>query len=110
MMGRFGFGERWRWIKECISSCSFFALMNGSPSRFFKASRGLRQGDPLSPFLFTMVAKAISALLLKAKDIELIGDFEVERGSEATAHLQFVDDTILRLFQMGGDSSVKKKF
>ena len=69
--------------------------MNGSPSLLFKASRGLREGDPLSPFLFTMVAEAIIALLLKAKDIELIGDFEVGRGSEAITHLQFADDTIL---------------
>lgn len=61
--------------QESISSSSFPILVNGSPSRLFKASRGLRQGDPLSCFLFTMVAEAMSALLMKAKDIEIIWGF-----------------------------------
>ena len=48
MLRRFGFGGRWcAWIQECISSPSFSVLVNGSPSRLFRASRGLRQGDPI---------------------------------------------------------------
>ena len=50
VMRRMGFGEKWiGWIRQCISSTSFAVLVNGSPSEFFSASRGLRQGDPLSP-------------------------------------------------------------
>jgi hypothetical protein len=48
----FGFAEEWvNWVSECFSSASFAVLTNGSPSNFFRSSRGLRQGCPLSSFL-----------------------------------------------------------
>ena len=96
MLWRFGFGEKWcSWIRECISSTSFSVLVNGSPSRLFRASRGLRRGNPLSPFLCTIVAEALSALLSKAKDCCLIEGFEVGRGAKVITHLLFVDGTII---------------
>jgi hypothetical protein len=58
------FGERWcSWIKRCISSVRFLVLINGSPSGFFGSSRGVRQGDLLSPFLFVLVMKAFSRMI-----------------------------------------------
>ena len=96
MLFKFGFGGTWRgWIRECISTTSFSVLVNGSPSKLFKASRGIRQGDPLSPFLFTIVVEALSLLLVKAKDVGLIGGFEMGRSGEVITHLQFADDTVL---------------
>lgn len=96
MLGQLGFSSKWRaWIWEGISSTSFSTLINGSPCRLFKASSGLRQGDPLSPFLFTIVVKALSALFCMAKEIGLIEGCDVGGGEKALTHLQFMDDTIL---------------
>lgn len=60
MLRKFGFGDTWRgWMRECILTTSFFVLVNGSPSRLFKVSRGIWQGDSLSPLLFTIVVEAL---------------------------------------------------
>lgn len=73
----------------------FSVLVNGSPTRLFKASRVLRQCDPLSPFLFTIVTEALGALLSKAMDLGLIGGFKMGRDGVVVTHLQFANDTIL---------------
>ena len=83
VMDKMGFGVKWRhWIKGCISSASVSVLINGSPSCEFTMERGLRQGDPLSPFLFIIVAEALQVLMLEACNLGvfrgvLIGDDEV---------------------------------
>ena len=59
----------------CLSTTSFAILVNGSARDWVKASRGLRQGDPLSPFLFTLVVDVLSRLIFKAKDRGLTDDF-----------------------------------
>ena len=67
-----GFGEKWhRWIKWCLSTARFSVLVNRAPTGFFQSSRGLRQGDPLSPYLFVIVTKAFTYLLKRA--VSLLG-------------------------------------
>ena len=66
MLRRFGFSSRWiKWI-EGIKSMSISVLVNGSPTTEFLPQKGIRQGDPLAPFLFNVVVEALSGLLRKA--------------------------------------------
>ena len=70
-------------------------ILNGSPTKPFKMERGLRQGDPLSPFIFVLVAEVLNKLLIKAKDLELIEGIKIRRDNVELSHLQYADDTVL---------------
>jgi hypothetical protein len=99
LLARMGFGNRWcQWIKTCISTVQFSVLVNGSPEGFFGNSRGLRQGDPLSPLLFLLVMEVLSKMFKKSEEAGLICGFMagVLGGSEVRiSHLLFADDTIV---------------
>ena len=56
----------------CFTSLTSSILINGSTSKFFNASRGLRQGYPLSPLLFLIIAKGLSRAISEAKRIEAL--------------------------------------
>jgi hypothetical protein len=95
ILERMGFGPRWRgWIKACMSSVCFLVLVNGSPSRFFSSSRGLRQGDPFSPLLFLLVMEVLRRMLRRAKEGGFISCFTIG-NNVSIYHLLFVDDSIL---------------
>ena len=68
-MKEMGFGSKWcNWIQTYLNSSSVSVLVNGSLTKEFKMKRGVRQGDPLAPFLFLLVAEGLNALVLAAKD------------------------------------------
>jgi hypothetical protein len=76
----------------------FYVLINGSPAGFFNSSRRVRQGDPLSPFLFVIVMEAFSRMVKASIDHSLFSGFVVgSRGSEQVhiSHLLFVDGTLV---------------
>ncbi|XP_026397187.1 uncharacterized protein LOC113291921 [Papaver somniferum] len=95
---KMGFGWRWvKWMKNCYEDTRFSLIVNGAATNFFKGSRGLCQGDPLSQFLFLMVAEVFSALMKKAERNGLISGFKVKSNETPITHLQFADDTIVFL-------------
>ena len=68
MLERMGFPEKWsKWIQQCLETASVSVLVNGSPTEEFQMQRGLRQGDPLAPCLFLVVAEGLSALMRRAE-------------------------------------------
>ena len=96
LLHRCGFSERWRrWIFFCLFTVRFSVLVNGSPCGFFQSTRGLCQGDPLSPMLFVIVMEALSKLLDKAIEGRFLAGFSVGGGAISVSHLLFADDTLL---------------
>jgi hypothetical protein len=94
MMVRMGFAEGWRRrIRACIFQSLMSVLVDGSPTGDFKVGKGLRQGDPLSPFLFLIVAEGLTGLMRKAVGSNLFHGYKV--SDNLLFHtLQFADDTI----------------
>ena len=94
-----GFGEKWiGWISWCISTATFSVLINGTPEGFFNSSRGLRQGDPISPYLFVIGMEALSRLIHRAVEGGFLSGCRVDgRGGNGAlvSHLLFADDTLV---------------
>ncbi|GKV45963.1 hypothetical protein SLEP1_g52987 [Rubroshorea leprosula] len=96
MLQRMGFSNMWRkWIMECLSSSMVSVLVNGSPTRQFSITRGLRQGDPLSLFLFLIIAEGINGLVVKAVEKGFLEGVEVGNKGFKVTHLQYANDTLL---------------
>ncbi|GFS39653.1 hypothetical protein Acr_00g0064160 [Actinidia rufa] len=92
-----------QWIMQCVSTTSYSISINGSLHGFFKGKQGLRQGDPISPFLFVLCLEYLSRNLGKLKSIP---DFNFHPKCSALniSHLAFADDLIL--FTRGDVTSV----
>jgi hypothetical protein len=96
MMQRMGFVEQWiRLIMTCVRSVSYSVLINGAPYGKILPTRGLRQGDPLSPYLFLLVAEGLSSLLTKAELDGRLTGVPIAFGGTRLSHLLFADDSLL---------------
>jgi len=73
MLGMLGLCEKWiDWIKTCLESTSMLVLVNRSPTKKFSPEKGLRQGDPLAPFLFLIAVEGLARVTRKAVEINLL--------------------------------------
>jgi hypothetical protein len=82
-------------IMRCISTVSYQILINGHPSKPFTPERGLRQGDPISPYLFILCANVLSGLIHKDVRLKGIHGIKIARSAPQVSHLQFADDSLL---------------
>ncbi|GJX11957.1 putative RNA-directed DNA polymerase, eukaryota, reverse transcriptase zinc-binding domain protein [Tanacetum coccineum] len=90
------FGSKWRsWIRACLSSSRASVLVNGSPTLEFPIKRGLRQGDPLSPFLFIFVMEGLHNALSTAVSSCLIRGVKFGSPEVTISHLFYADDVII---------------
>ena len=98
-MQKMGFGEKWiGWIKWCITTASFSMLVNDTSTGFFQSSRGLRQGDPLLPYLFVIAMEVFSHFLKRAVNGGFMLGCRVKGRSEEgvqISHLLFADNTLV---------------
>ena len=83
------------WILACVSSVSFEVLVNGGKSDQFKPSRGLRQGDPLSAYLFIIGQEVLSRLLEKEFTLKNIDGVKASACAPPITHVMYADDIIL---------------
>lgn len=96
VLRQFSFSSHWiQCVHQCISTTSFSILLNGSPYGYFSPSRGLRQGDPLSPFLFVLVSELLSQLLLWEERNGNLNGLKVKPSALSISHLFFANDLLL---------------
>nr|GEW80130.1 reverse transcriptase domain, reverse transcriptase zinc-binding domain protein [Tanacetum cinerariifolium] len=95
VMSQMRFGLKWRnWTRAYLSSASISVLINGAPMKEFQMERGLRQGDPLSPFLFLLVAEALQVSILDACIKGLFKGVSLANNEDNLSLLQYADDAL----------------
>ena len=93
---KLGFVEKWiDLIMNCVSSVSYSILINGEACGNISPSRGIRQGDPLSPGLFLLCVEGFSALIHEATRNQQINGISIYRGCPLITHLFFADNSLL---------------
>eukprot|EP00253_Pinus_taeda_P017138 PITA_17138 len=91
----FGFDHNWvRWVMPLVTTSSFSILVNRSSSDIFFPSRGVTQGDLLSPFLFILMMEGLGRSIKHAKAMGKIKGLQLSKNGQALTHPQFVDDTM----------------
>ena len=96
VLKRLGFAEEWiRMVMQCITTVRYSFLINGKAKGYIAPTRGIRQGDPLSPFLFLLGTEAFSALLEDRANSGFLKGITVCEGTPTIHHLLFADDSLL---------------
>jgi hypothetical protein len=95
-MQKLGFDEQWiSLIMRCVSTLSFQVKVNGERLETFKPSRGIRQGDPISPYLFLLCGEGLSSLLKYYDGGWIDRGILLSPKSPWISHLLFADDCLV---------------
>jgi hypothetical protein len=96
MMIRLGFNRRWTdLVMKCVTTVRYQVKVNGDATETIIPERGLRQGDPLSPYLFLICAEGFSAMLHEAERNGSLKGIKVCNTAPSVSHLLFADDSLL---------------
>jgi hypothetical protein len=96
IMEKLGFSEQWiDLVMKCVSTVSLSVRVNGKFSEYFRPSRGIRQGDPLSPYLFLLCSEGLSCLLKYSGPQYLSRGIRVGVHAPWLSHLLFADDCLV---------------
>lgn len=87
-------------LKGCFNFMNFTVIINGKPSGFFEASRGLKQGNPFSPFIFMLVVDGLSKLVKRVKMYNLIECLSVGTYNVEISHLQLMIERFINLVKV----------
>jgi hypothetical protein len=96
MMRKMGFAEKWiELIMLCVTTVKYQIRFNGTLTDEIVPQRGLRQGDPLSPYLFLICAEGFSSLLNKAEEDGQLEGIRICNAAPSFNHLLFADDSLV---------------
>ena len=96
VMLKLGLDEKWvQLAMETICTATYSVLISGEPTGFVTPTRGIKQGDPLSPYLFLLCAEGLSAMIRKAKEARNLQGVLSGNGEVCLSHLLFADDSLI---------------
>ena len=96
VMKKLGFNDRWiKLLMLCVTTVSYSILVNGEPKGLIHPSRGIRQGDPISPFLFLLCTEGFHGLISQVAAQGDIKGYSLSGNSPRLTHIFFADDSLL---------------
>jgi hypothetical protein len=96
VLAKLGFHSQWiRWVMVCVNTVCYSIHFNGHMLDPFTPTRGIRQGDPLSPYLFLFVADGLSCLIRKEIENNALHELHICRRAPGISRLLFADDRLL---------------
>lgn len=95
-------------MSMCVETVDYSVLVNNDAVGPFIPGRGLRQGDPLSPYMFILCVEGLSSLIRDAEEHRIISGISICRGAPSISHLLFADDCFLFFKADEGQTQVMK--